>query len=175
MSEVAPQNTENRSAILSKIQRSLKVGDDDTARSDIVRRRLAEHKAGIIPSRGQGDAAERAALFCTMMERASATIAHVNNAGDIPGAVTAYLKSNNLPATLRTGSDELISEIKWSDHPLLEVNHGPAHADDLVSLSVAFGAVAESGTLVLHSGEDNPTTLNFLPENHIVVGLSPPI
>jgi len=36
-------------------------------------------------------------------------------------------------------------------------------------LSKAFGAVAETGTLVLTSGADNPTTLNFLPENHIVV------
>ena len=30
-------------------------------------------------------------------------------------------------------------------------------------------AVAESGTLVLTSGVDNPTTLNFLPETAIVV------
>ena len=30
-------------------------------------------------------------------------------------------------------------------------------------------AVAETGTLVLLSGPDNPTTINFLPETHIVV------
>ena len=29
--------------------------------------------------------------------------------------------------------------------------------------------VAETGTLVLASGADNPTTLNFLPDTHIVV------
>jgi L-lactate dehydrogenase complex protein LldG len=29
--------------------------------------------------------------------------------------------------------------------------------------------VAETGTLILTSGPDNPTTLNFLPENHIVI------
>jgi L-lactate dehydrogenase complex protein LldG len=29
--------------------------------------------------------------------------------------------------------------------------------------------VAETGTLVLTSGRDNPTTLNFLPDVHIVV------
>ena len=33
----------------------------------------------------------------------------------------------------------------------------------------AFGAAAESGTLMLVSGADNPTTLNFLPDTHIVV------
>ena len=36
-------------------------------------------------------------------------------------------------------------------------------------MSHAFGAIAETGTLVLTSGSDNPTTLNFLPDNHLVV------
>ena len=36
-------------------------------------------------------------------------------------------------------------------------------------MSHAFGAIAETGTLMLTSGTDNPTTLNFLPENHIVI------
>jgi len=36
-------------------------------------------------------------------------------------------------------------------------------------VSHAFGGVAETGTLVLTSGQDNPTSLNFLPDNHIVV------
>jgi L-lactate dehydrogenase complex protein LldG len=37
-----------------------------------------------------------------------------------------------------------------------------------VSVSHAFAGVAESGTLVLTSGLENPATLNFLPETHIV-------
>jgi len=36
-------------------------------------------------------------------------------------------------------------------------------------VSHASAAVAETGTLVLTSGPDNPTTLNFLPDVHIVV------
>src|SRR5262249_43969875 len=39
----------------------------------------------------------------------------------------------------------------------------------LAAVSHAFGGVAETGTLILTSGADNPTTLNFLPDNHIVV------
>ena len=38
-----------------------------------------------------------------------------------------------------------------------------------VGLSHALAGVAETGTLVLASGADNPTTLNFLPDTHIVV------
>ena len=34
---------------------------------------------------------------------------------------------------------------------------------------MAFAGIAETGTLALVSGPANPTTLNFLPDNHIVV------
>jgi L-lactate dehydrogenase complex protein LldG len=36
-------------------------------------------------------------------------------------------------------------------------------------VSHAFAGVAETGTLIMASGPDNPTTLNFLPDTHIVV------
>ncbi len=44
--------------------------------------------------------------------------------------------------------------------------HAPAAATggDLVAVNHAFGGVAETGTLALVSGPDNPTTLNFLPD-----------
>jgi L-lactate dehydrogenase complex protein LldG len=40
---------------------------------------------------------------------------------------------------------------------------------DQVGVSHAFGGIAETGTLVMTSGKDNPSTINFLPEHHIVV------
>ena len=52
---------------------------------------------------------------------------------------------------------------------MLDVTTGASDATQLSSVSHAFAAVAETGTLVLTSGPDNPTTLNFLPDNHIVV------
>ncbi len=33
----------------------------------------------------------------------------------------------------------------------------------------AFGGVAETGTIAMVSGPDNPSTLNFLADNHVVV------
>jgi L-lactate dehydrogenase complex protein LldG len=47
--------------------------------------------------------------------------------------------------------------------------NGRAHPDDEVSLSYAVAGAAETGTLVLASGPDNPVTLNYLPETHMVV------
>ena len=46
---------------------------------------------------------------------------------------------------------------------------GQRMPDDAIGVSHALAGVAESGTLVLASGADNPTTLNFLPETHVVV------
>jgi L-lactate dehydrogenase complex protein LldG len=51
----------------------------------------------------------------------------------------------------------------------LEIARGASDGYDLNALSAAFAAVAETGTLALVSGQDNPTTLNMLPDNHIVV------
>jgi L-lactate dehydrogenase complex protein LldG len=59
--------------------------------------------------------------------------------------------------------------LRWGSAPALEVLRGPSDGHDLAAVSHAFTAVAETGTVVLTSGPDNPTTLNFLPDTHIVV------
>jgi L-lactate dehydrogenase complex protein LldG len=46
---------------------------------------------------------------------------------------------------------------------------GASDGGDLAAVSHAVGGAAETGTLMLTSGPDNPTTLNFLPDYHIVV------
>ena len=63
----------------------------------------------------------------------------------------------------------MLAATPWERKPALAVTIGATAGDDLVAISHAYGAAAETGTLVLLSGPDNPTTLNFLPDNHIVV------
>ena len=46
---------------------------------------------------------------------------------------------------------------------------GRAEPGDTVSLTPCLAAVAETGTLMLVSGAETPTTLNFLPDTHVVV------
>ena len=70
---------------------------------------------------------------------------------------------------MRVGDDAYLDKLAWGSEPALERRKGPAGGDDEVGLSHAAAAVAETGTLVLASGADNPVTLNFLPETHIVV------
>ena len=66
------------------------------------------------------------------------------------------------------GDDPRLAAMPWSETSL-EILHGPSDGRDVNAVSAAFAGIAETGTLALVSGPDNPTTLNFLPDNHIVV------
>jgi L-lactate dehydrogenase complex protein LldG len=133
-----------------------------------VAERMARAPVGVIPARGQLDSVARIALFRAQAESVQATTCELNGAQDIAAEVARYLRDNNLPATIRIGADKRLSSIDWSA-TALAVSNGPSEGDDLNAVSHAFGGVAETGTLALTSGADNPTTLNFLPDNHIVV------
>ncbi len=66
------------------------------------------------------------------------------------------------------GADPRLAALPWGE-TALEVSSGPSDGHDLNAVSIALAGIAETGTLALVSGADNPTTLNFLPDNHIVV------
>jgi len=156
-----------REAILNKVRASLGAGNEN--RADAVRDRLAGAPRGLIPGRGQLPDTERVDLFAYQAEKVHATTERLASYADLPAAIAAYLRSKNLPASIRMGDDPRLNGADWSTQPALEILHGASDGNDKTGLSHAFGAIAETGTLVLHSGGDNPTTVNFLPEHHLVV------
>lgn len=158
-----------RETVLGKVRRALAVPADDGRRKTAVAERLAAADRGLIPARGQLDHGAQVDLFCTMAEKVQATTARVKSADDIPQAVADYLRDHNLPASLRMGEDKRLAALPWDRTPSLERLSGPSDGRDMAGLSHAFGGVAESGTLMMTSGPDNPTTVNFLPDHHIVV------
>ncbi len=157
-----------RSDILANVRRALDVTGREAPRFRTVEDRLRYAPQGVIPARGQGDAAYQLALFRDEAERVAAIVAEVSSDGQVPDAIATHLRNCNLPARIRCGADAYLASLPLTATGM-EILNGRAEASDLVCVSHAFGAVAESGTLVLTSGEDNPTTLNFLPETHIVV------
>ena len=158
-----------RDAVLGKIRRSLRVGPGDDARRATVADRLAARAPGIVPARGQRDPAVRLALFLEMAAKVAASTDRLASADDVPAAVARYLRSKNLPQAIRRGADPRLERLPFDREPQLTVTVGPSDGHDLAGLSHAFAGVAETGTAVLVSGADNPTTLNFLPEHHLVV------
>lgn len=157
-----------RDEVLANIRRALGVKGNETIRQQIAAERLERSPKGLIPDRGQVTGEQRLALFKLQAESALATVTEVDAAADVPQSVAAFLRDHNLPATLRMGSDQRLAAMPWGDTSL-DISQGPSNGGDLNAVSHAFGGVAETGTVVLVSGSENPSTLNFLPDNHIVV------
>lgn len=160
--------TTSRDTILSSIRRSLHVKGDERIRASIIEDRLDRSPKGVVPARGQLDAAGKLALFIEKAEGVQATVTRVATAKDVPAEVARYLREANLPAAIRMGDDTRLSAMPWKE-TALDITHGRSNGLDLSAISHAESAVAETGTLALFSGHENPTTLNFLPDNHLVV------
>jgi L-lactate dehydrogenase complex protein LldG len=158
----------SRAAVFASIRRSLGVTGDEATRRFEVDMRLKQAPPGIVPKRGQGNASTRLAAFKAEAERAQASVAEISGWADAPAEIARFLRESNCPATLRMGDDPRLAGMPWSETSL-EILYGPSDGGDVNAVSAAFAGIAESGTLALVSGRDNPTTLNFLPENHIVV------
>jgi L-lactate dehydrogenase complex protein LldG len=158
-----------RSTLFASIRQSLGVTGDEPARRAVVADRLKQHPRGVIPARGQLPPQERVKLFADMVEAAAGTAEILPNAADVPAAIAVLLRRHNLPMQIRRGDDPRLAALPWEKERTLEVSTGASDGHQLVSVSYAFAGVAETGTLVMASGPDNPTTLNFLPDTHVVV------
>jgi L-lactate dehydrogenase complex protein LldG len=158
----------SRAAVFASIRRSLGVTGDEATRRFDVEMRLQQAPPGVVPKRGQGDASARLATFKAEAERAQASVAEVAQWADTPAEIARFLRESNCPATLRMGDDPRLNQLPWGKTSL-EILYGPSEGRDVNAVSAAFAGIAETGTVALVSGRDNPTTLNFLPDNHIVV------
>ncbi|SMF08882.1 L-lactate dehydrogenase complex protein LldG [Tistlia consotensis] len=157
-----------RGQILGAIRRAVK--RDGTDAGSAVERRLAEHPEGPRVERARLPHEALVALFVEKVEAVQGSVARVDSPEALPEAVADYLKRHNLPTALRVAPDPALTDLPWQEKaPLLSVSAGRAEAADAVSLTGCFAGVAETGTLMLASGPEAPTTLNFLPETHLVV------
>lgn len=156
-----------REQILSAVRDSLKRAPGDEA---AVEARLSGHPRGIIPDRTRLNRKALIALFVEMAEKVQATTARVSAAEEIPEALADFLKRHNLGGAIKLAPHPELEALPWREKtPTLELAAGRAEDSDEVSLTRAYGGVAETGTLMLYSGPEGPTTLNFLPENNVVV------
>ncbi len=164
---VKPRDTRTRT--LDAIRAALGVGANDAVRAEAVAWRLKRHPSGTVPGRAEGSAEVLTERFCEMLVGQKATVVKVARQEDIPQAVAQFLRNANLPARLRMGQDAFLSAQPWEQAGAIEIDSGAARGDDAAAITHAPVAAAETGTLFMTSGQDNPTTLNFLPETHIAV------
>ncbi len=159
----------SRAAILTAIRRGLHRGELAPDTAETLRARMREHPRHLIPLRSRVPHPAQVALFVANLEREFGTIARAPDLAAVPEAIAAYLVAQNLPSWLVMAPHPELRGLDWASRPMLEIHEGRAEANDAVSLSHAFAAIAETGTLMMPSGPERPNTLNLLPDTEIVV------
>lgn len=77
----------------------------------------------------------------------------------LPGVVKSFLEKYELPLGLKVQDKPALQELTWGDIST-EVD---IEKDNTVGLCFAEYGVAETGSFVIHSSNDMPILLNFLP------------
>lgn len=96
----------------------------------------------------------------------ASTVELVHDLAEVPARCAFYLRERGLP--LRAVCWSELAALDWAGSGL-EVEARGARADDLVGITGAFCAIAETGTLMTVSGAHTPPTVSLLPETHIAV------
>jgi len=159
----------NRTKVLDRIRDALGADAPDMWRQVDVRHRLVTHPSGTIPARSLGNHEACLTLFSGMLSSQGADVARVHDPEGIVKAIAAYLAKFELSTELRISEEPVLVTLPWLLAPRLKQIYGEPSAADKIGLSRAIAGVAETGTLFLVSGAGNPTSLNFLPETHIVI------
>ena len=157
-----------REAIFERIRTANSVNPERKDR-DALAARMREHRINLMPARADKPEPERLALFLSKCEELAITVDRLDSTDQAPEAVASFLSRHNLPADVRVSPSGEVAELPWDRAPLLKIESGAATITDQVSVTPAAAGIAETGTLVLTSSDETPATLNFVPDNHIVV------
>jgi L-lactate utilization protein LutC len=152
-----------RDSMLARIREALGRGADAAADPEALRQRIRQHARHIEPAFSDPPVQR----FRDRIEAAEATVAVVQSISAVALEIERYLGQAGIEKRLVYAGDELLRKIDWPAS--LEVEQRLPLAGDQVGVALALCGIAETGTLMLISGKDSPTSLNFLPDYHIVV------
>jgi L-lactate dehydrogenase complex protein LldG len=160
----AAPKSEARDQVLANIRRSLRRAGalDDGVRAGL-QARLDTPRANLKPHY-DADPVEH---FERRLRAVSGIVTRVRGAVDISGVVEEHVRKHALAPDLVVAPDPDLDDIAWSNR--FKVERRAAVGSDQTSVTSAFAGVGETGSLVLLSSPRSPTTLNFLPEDHLIV------
>lgn len=153
-----------RERVLENIRAALnRRGSLPTSVTDALDTRLKHPQPNLKPA-VDGDPVDH---FISKVEAVHGTLTRVDGMDEVSAVVSAHVERHALPFELVVAPDPALEGIVWSNRFVIE--RRAARGEDRVSVTGAYAGVAETGTVVLLSGPQSPTTLNFLPDDHIIV------
>ena len=151
-----------RARILAAVRRSLhRAGPLPESVREGIERRLAAPVANLRPALAE----DPVSLFVRKANAANTRVSIVATVAEVSEAVVRHLEDHGLGDAIVAAPG--LEGVQWSNR--LAVERRAARGSDRISVTGAFAGIAETGSVMLLSGPDSPTTLNFLPEDHIVV------
>lgn len=152
-----------RKAILSRIRQAQGRSAEPTAgERDAVRDYIGRHSQGPRPALGD----DLVTHFKAQALRMSDTVDEVDAMEGVPGAVARYL--DGIGVAKNAIAWKTMEGMDWSGAGVA-VEFRPPRNEDLVGITGAFCAVAETGTLMVLSGPRTWSSASLLPETHIAV------
>ena len=152
-----------RESILSRIRsRQGKPAVPLAGEREAVRAHIAAHPQSARPRTGP----DPVARFCEQAVKLASTVDYVEMLEGVPAACARYLRHAGLPLTAVCWEE--FAQLGWSGAGV-EITVREAREPDLVGITGAFCAIAETGTIVTVSGPRTPAAVSLLPETHIAV------
>jgi len=161
-----------RQTILSRVQKACDPENNNAApdvgsnRAELLARMPADVQLRINHPERLTQPSVPANIVDTLIERMEAvqmTITRLQSSDDVVAAVDWYLQENNIDGDMRVSP--ALQHLQWPD----KTGYGAAQASDTTGVNTVKAAIAETGSLVFQTDNDSPATLNFLPENQVVV------
>ena len=152
-----------RELILSRIREARPAGGEGDAEA-----RLRGHRRNLQPACARTPGVDLVDVFIEKAEAVQASVVRVTDLEDVPSQVSRYLRRRNLPARVAVAPHDDLATMDWAAVAITAERRKPVDSDHC-GVNRAFCAVAETGTLIMASGSDSPSTMNFLPETHVAV------
>jgi L-lactate dehydrogenase complex protein LldG len=152
-----------RENILGRIrERQGKPAEPTAAERGAVRAALEAHTISPRPAADW----ELLARFKERARGLASTVEEVASLAEAPAAVARYLGAAALP--LEAACWPEFAELDWQAAGV-RIEPRAARGSDLVGISGAYCAIAETGTLMTLSGSNTPASASLLPETHIAI------
>jgi len=152
-----------RKQVLTRVRSALGRGELNKAQLAELRDRIARHPRHIEPAFSEPPRQR----FRQKLEAAEASFVELDTIAGVGAEIERYLEACGVAKRIATSGDKLLHAIEWPAS--IDLQPWVAGSDGKVGLTAGYCGIAETGTLLLVSGEQNPTSLNFLPDYHIVV------
>lgn len=151
---------DSRNAILARITGAL-APKEQRAEARALQAAMPARKASVRPQLPSGTEVH----FRAKAEANLISVRDVARLEDVPGIVANILTAANMPADI-TVAPELAS-LAWPR--TMSVRTGKARIDERLTVSLATAAIAETGSVILCSGDSAPSSLTFAAEVHVIV------